>query len=119
MDATRLAGIADALDLTRKEAHRLHDGRRTQTVTWHQLEDALTLLSASLRRAPVDGEGIAERLSGLAAQAETITDIGRGLAIERDDDIGADMLFWAEAIRRAIGSHRRDLDQPTDAATSL
>ena len=117
-DTTRLAGIADALDLTREEALRLHDGRRTQTVTWHQLEDALALLSASLRRAPVDGEGIAERLPGLAAQAETIADIGRGLAIERDDDIGADMLSWAEAIRHAIGSHRRDLDQSADAATS-
>ena len=38
--ASRLAGIGDALDLAREEAGRLNDGRRTQTVTWRQLDDA-------------------------------------------------------------------------------
>ena len=117
-DATCLAGIADALDLALEEAHRLHDGRRTQTVTWHQLEAVLVSLSASLRRAQADGESLADRLPGLAAQAETMADIARGLAIERDDDIGADMLFWAEATRDAIGSHRRDLGLQGDTASS-
>ncbi len=36
-----LEGIADALDLTREDAARLRDGRKTQTVTWRQLDDAL------------------------------------------------------------------------------
>ena len=45
-DARRLAGIADALDLAREEAGRLNDGRRTQTVTWRQLDDALAALTA-------------------------------------------------------------------------
>ena len=52
--ARRLAGIADALDLAREEAARLRDGRRTQTVTWRQLDDALAALAAAARQAPID-----------------------------------------------------------------
>ena len=51
--------------------------------------------------------------------AETLVDIARALAIERGDDAGADMLFWAEATRSAIESHRRDLDGSAEAARLL
>ena len=88
-------------------------------MTWRQLDDALAVLAANLRRPLVDGEGIAERLATLAVEAETMADIARALASERGDDTGADMLFWAEAIRSAIESHRRDLDGSADAAASL
>ncbi len=53
----RLAGIADALELMREEAGRLREGRRTQTVTWRQLDEALAELAANLRRILVDGDG--------------------------------------------------------------
>ena len=56
-DERRLAGIADALELMREEAGRLRDGRRTQTVTWRQLDEALAVLAANLRRTFVDGDG--------------------------------------------------------------
>ncbi len=118
-DLRRLAGIGDALELIRDEADHQRDGRRTQTVTWHQFDDAHALLVAGVRRAPVDGEVITERFAGLAAQSETMADIARALAIERGDDIGADMLFWAEATRSSIETHRRDLGQSADAATSV
>ena len=49
--AQRLAGIADALDLAREATDQLRDGRRTLTVTWHQLDDTLAALSASVRQA--------------------------------------------------------------------
>jgi len=113
--ARRLAGITDALDLAREEAGRLDDGRRTQTVTWHQLDAAFAALAAGI----ADDKDIGGRLPGLAAQAETTVDIARTLASERDDDIGADMLFWAEATRRSIDSHRRDLDPPADLPARL
>jgi cyclic beta-1,2-glucan synthetase len=117
-DERRLAGVADALELMRDEAGRLREGRRTQTVTWHQLDEALAMLAANLRRTFVDGEGIAKRLSTLAVDAETLADIALALATERSDDTGADMLFWAEATRSAIESHRRDIDGSTEAAAS-
>ena len=117
-DERRLAGIADALELMREEAGQLREGRRTQTVTWRQLDEALAVLAANLRRTLVDGEGIAKRLSTLAVDAETLADIALALATERSDDTGADMLFWAEATRSAIESHRRDLEGSAEAAAS-
>ena len=63
--ATRLSGINDALDLAREEAARLRDGRRTQTVTWRQLDDALAALSSAVRQAAVDGR----RPGGTAGRA--------------------------------------------------
>jgi cyclic beta-1,2-glucan synthetase len=115
----RLAGIADALDLAREATDQLRDGRRTQTVTWHELDDTLTELVAGVRRAGVDGESIAELLADLAAQAETVADMASAFASERGDSNGADMLFWMEAVRRSIESHRRDIGQSPDAATVL
>ena len=55
--AQRLAGIADALDLAREATDLLRDGRRTLTVTWHQLDDALAALSASVHQARPDIDG--------------------------------------------------------------
>jgi len=117
--ARRLAGIADALDLAREATDRLRDGRRTQTVTWHQLDDTLTALAGDVRRAAVDGESIAERLADLAGQAETMADIAGAFATESGDDTGADLLFWLAAARRSIESHRRDIGQAPDAAAAL
>jgi cyclic beta-1,2-glucan synthetase len=118
-DARRLAGVRDALDLVRQEAGRLDDGRRTQTVTWHQFDDALAVLAGSMARVPADGEDAGEWWAGLALQTETIADIARTLASERDDDAGADLLFWVEAVGRSIGSHRRDLRQSAEAINGL
>ncbi|MBK8174873.1 MAG: glycosyl transferase [Rhodospirillales bacterium] len=117
-DARRLAGIADALDLAREEAGLLDDGRRTQTVTWQQLDDALATLAAATGQALADGEALADRLATLAAGARTLGDIARTLATERDDEIGGDMLFWVAATQRAIDSHRRDVDLSVDEASA-
>jgi cyclic beta-1,2-glucan synthetase len=47
-----LAGIRDTLELTRESLRALADDRRTQTVTWQQLDEALEVLAASLSPAP-------------------------------------------------------------------
>ena len=116
--AQRLAGIADALDLAREATDQLRDGRRTQTVTWHQLDDALAALSASARQARSDLEGIAAHLADLAAQVETMVDIASAFASERGDDTGADMLFWVTAARRSIESHQEDIRQSSECGHS-
>ena len=93
--------------------------QRTQTVTWRQLDEALTVLAANLRRTLVDGDGHRETSRRRSrSQAEILADIARALASERSDDTGADMLFWAEATRRAIESHRRDLEGSAETAAS-
>ena len=117
--ARRLSGIADALDLAREATDALRDGRRTQTVTWHQLDDTLSNLTAGVRRTDVDSENIVGLLAELAAQAETGADIAAAFASERDDDTGADMLFWVQAAGRSIESHQRDLLASPAAAATL
>ncbi len=117
--AQRLSGIADALDLARKATDLLRDGRRTLTVTWHQLDDTLGALLASVREARPDIQGIAAHLADLAAQAEIMADIASALASERGDSTGAEMLFWMTAAHRSIESHRRDIGQSPQAAAAL
>ena len=122
--AQRLGGIADAVNLARAAANQLHDGRRTQTVTWHQLDETLTALEAGLHQADGDNEGLADRLTELAARADTTADVASGFATERGasergDDTGADMVFWITAVRRTIESHRRDIGQSPVAVIDL
>jgi cyclic beta-1,2-glucan synthetase len=116
-DAGRLAGIADALELTREEADRVSDGRRTQTVTWRQLHEAIAILAIDLRKAPDDHQDTPERLAGFAVRAETIADICMALSIESGKGAESDLVFWADAVRHAISSHSRDFEQ-TETATS-
>ena len=118
-DATRMAGIADALDLACDEAAGLNDGRRTQTVMWQQLDDVLADLVKATRRASLAGEDIAHRLTCLAAETATVLDIARTLASERDDLACADMLFWVEAVQRCIESHRLDLGLSAGAVAAI
>jgi cyclic beta-1,2-glucan synthetase len=118
--ARRLGGIADALDLAREATGRLRDGRRTQTVTWQQLDQSLAAVAAAMRHRDLDDASLAVRLGDLASQAETLVDISAALAAERGDDTAvADMLFWIAAVRRSIDSHRRDVDPAPGAATAL
>jgi len=114
----RIAGIVDALDITRAECVRVRDGRRTQTVTWQQLDSALATLTTDTQRPALEGEALAEHLAGLAVQAEVVADIATALAAERGDKAGMDALSWMAAAQRSIESHRRDLEAPAcpDAA---
>ncbi|MET0681070.1 MAG: glucoamylase family protein, partial [Burkholderiales bacterium] len=114
-----VAGIEDALHLTRESLQALPDDRRTQTITRHQLGDALDALAAALGRSPMPPAEIGARLAEVAPHAATMADIARTLASERGDDAGAEMLFWAEATLASIESHRRDVAPAAYAARSL
>jgi cyclic beta-1,2-glucan synthetase len=115
-----LAGIVDALELTRRQAVTLRDGRRTQTVTLPQFEAVLAALAAAVARIPDRGsDDVAGGLAALAGEAETMVDIANALAIERGDGSGADMLFWARAVLASIESQRRDLAMPAGDAAAF
>jgi cyclic beta-1,2-glucan synthetase len=97
--AGAIAGIEDALDLTREALRALPGDRRTQTIARDQLEAAL-------------------EAKDVVRDASTMVDIARALAHERGDEAGAELLFWAEAVQRSIESHRRDLAQVKEDALS-
>jgi cyclic beta-1,2-glucan synthetase len=103
-------GIADALALVRESQRALALDRHAQTVTWKQLGESLDLVAASLEPVPFTPAAVAGRLAALASHAETAADIVRTLTGERGDDAGADLLWWAEALRSCIRSHERDVE---------
>jgi cyclic beta-1,2-glucan synthetase len=109
--AQRFSGVGDALDITRAECARLHDGRKTQTVTLHQLDDALAALAAALQLASVSPVDCQAPFGDLRANAEIMVDIARALAVERGDGMSADMVFWACAVLSSIEAHRDDIAQ--------
>ena len=105
-------GVADALDITRAECARLRDGRQTQTVTLHQLDDALAAVASALQQASLSQD----RLSGAARRvfapmSRSWSTSPSALAVERGDGSGADMLLWARAVLSSIEAHRDDLAQ--------
>ena len=102
--AAAIAGIEDAIQLTREALLTLPDDRRAQSITRHQVEDALNALAGALRQRTCDADD-------LAAHAATLTDGALALASEQADEAHGDMLFWAEAAQRAIESWRVDLAQ--------
>ena len=114
--ARRFSGVADALDITRAECARLRDGRQTQTVTLHQLDDALAAVASDLHQASLSQVDCQAQLAGLRANVEIMVDIAGALAMERDDGTSADMLLWARAVLSSIEAHRHDLAQAVDAA---
>jgi cyclic beta-1,2-glucan synthetase len=107
----RLDGVADSLVLAREEAEKLNDGRRAQTVTWHQFDDTLVSLSTDIERGAAERETDAALFTRLAERAETLSDIAHTLSSERGGSFCADMLFWVVATRRALESHLRDIER--------
>ena len=118
-DARRLAGIADALEIARKEANRVSDGRRTGTVTWRQLGEAIETLAIDLRQGQQDPASISKRLADFTFRAETIADISKALSSESGKDIDSDLVFWADAVCRAIKSHSRDFGDSPPAISAV
>jgi cyclic beta-1,2-glucan synthetase len=113
--ARRFSGVADALDITRAECARLRDGRKTQTVTLHQLDDAVAAVAAALQQISVSQVDYQAQFAGLRAHAEVMVDIASALAVERGDGMSADMLLWARAVLSSIEAHQHDLAEVAEA----
>ncbi|HYO15258.1 MAG TPA: glucoamylase family protein, partial [Thermoanaerobaculia bacterium] len=108
-----LAGVADAVALIRESAPA-STGRRTQTVTRRQLDEALAAVDVALEpAAPVPGapERWAVRLPELAREVHAAVDVARALAGEQGE-AWEEALAWAELAQACVESHARDLAAP-------
>ncbi len=112
----QLAGIEDAVELTRESLRALPDDRRNLTVTRRELQDALDVVAGSLREPPHSTVEFTLRLAELASHAATVTDMARTIAEERGSEASAELLVWAEATQRTIESQRRDLAATSESA---
>jgi cyclic beta-1,2-glucan synthetase len=116
-ESQRFQGVADALDLTGREVrNRIAEGQ-FQSVSVRRFEDEVERLTGNLHEANDGGGDLAQRLARLSEQAAVLTDTAREIAIEEEGPTGADLAFWADAVRASIESHRRDLD--AGGATAL
>ena len=99
-----LAGLADAVALIRESAPA-GTGRRAQTVTRRQLDEALAAVDAALEpTAP-------GRLPELAREVHSVVDVTRALAGEQGE-AWEEALAWAERAQACVESHARDLAAP-------
>ena len=106
--AEALAGVGDALELSRQAATAMGDGRRTQTVGMRDLAAAL----AAFAVVPDPGTPAAWRdiLGRLGTDARTLADVASALTAERGDGAGGELATWTENTRRTVESHARDLE---------
>ena len=107
--AAALAGIGDAMALARDAAGGIGDDRRSQTLTRRQLDEAFELPDGTSGGIPTTPEAWAARLADLSAHTGTLADVAAALTAERGEGPGSELVAWAEATRRAVESHVRDL----------
>ena len=107
--AAALAGIGDALALTREAGGAIGEDRRSQTLTRRHLDQALDPPTAASAVAPETPAAWAARLGELSAHAHTLADVAAALTAERGDGAESGLVTWAEAVRLAVNSHVRDL----------
>ncbi len=119
--AAALAGIGDAIGLARQAAGTIGDNRRSQTLTRRHLDEALELPGSASGLVPSTLQAWAARLDELAAHARTLSDVAAALTAERGEGPDGDLVAWAEATRRAVDSHGRDLalTRPSDGVDML
>ena len=110
-----IQGIADALDLVRETARQPRALRRAQSVSWRRLDDEIAALSALLDAAGAVDGGAELPFAMLAEHAAILADTVRHIVLEEEPDAGADLQYWADAVRLCIDGHRRDLTAVLDA----
>ena len=105
-----LAGIDDAIELTRRAAAAIEGQPRTESVTRRDLDDALALFSVGPRNVPSTPEAWAKRLLALGEHTRTLADVARVFMADHPDGASSDLVSWATAAQRAVASHARDLE---------
>ena len=108
--AETLAGIEDSVRLIRDAGRKGTGGDRAQIVTAKHLDEALAALSAALQPVPTTPAEWATVLYELENRADTVVDISKTISDEQGATGETEVLAWAEATRRVIRSHIRDLE---------
>ncbi|HSN72520.1 MAG TPA: glucoamylase family protein, partial [Steroidobacteraceae bacterium] len=118
-DSVAIAGVEDALCLMREALDRLPDDRFTQTVTHHQLDDALAAVLAALHDPQMKTGISAARLTDLSELAAILDDDAQALAGDAGDEPYDDLRYWAAATHRSIESWRSDFIDSDPAQCEL
>ena len=109
-----LAGIRDAIELTRLAAAGTGDDLRTETLGRNHLDEALMPFATAADAMPADpalpADTWAALLTALATHARTLADVAWAFTAERGEGVGSELVAWAESAVSTIESHARDLE---------
>ncbi len=105
--AAAIAGVADALALTRAAASVIGRGR-SSTLTRRQLDEALLLPDGVGVTVPLTLRDWAAQLAKLVVYTDTLSDVAVVLNAERGEGAESELVTWAAAARRTAASHARD-----------
>ncbi|MDO8391294.1 MAG: glucoamylase family protein [Actinomycetota bacterium] len=105
--AAAIAGVGDALTLTRVAASVIGD-RRSSTLTRRHLDEALVLPEEVGVTVPLTLGDWASHLAGLVAYTDTLSDVAAALNAERGEGAESELVTWAAAARDTAASHARD-----------
>ncbi len=109
-DSASVAGIMDAVHLTRAALQALPREQRTHTITIKYLHNTLDALVGALREAAISPTTVVQ-LNSITAQAAALADSARALFNEQDDAAHGDLLYWAEAMLGSIDSWQQGVIQ--------
>lgn len=117
--AQTLAGVRDALDILADEAEVLRAASGPKA-GWRRFDAEFDRMREALEPVGPAGQPTGQLWIGLAARAARLADAVQAVAIGRGEPGGEDLLFWAQAVGRAIASHRRDLEsQPAERLAAI
>ena len=105
-----LVGIEDSVELMRESLQGFSD--HPERAARKHLDDALEILTASLRQPPSTPLALARRLKEVALYAKNVASIMQTLTVERRDGSGngEEALTWAKAVRASVLSLQRDVE---------
>src|SRR5260370_1653586 len=110
IDARVLTGLQDSILLLQEALAESGDTRRTHTVTWKHLCNAVDALATAAGSAPGNVMEWASRFAELRERAQTLDDIAQTLQQEEEDAQDSELRVWAAAARDCVESHARDVE---------
>ena len=110
--AEALAGIADAVKITRNALEALSGDRRMSEAARNQLYNALNSCEVSLRGPAASLAEHAARLAELREKSAELPKFARALFEERFNDVAglSDVVTSAEVVASSVQCHQRDVD---------
>jgi cyclic beta-1,2-glucan synthetase len=114
-----LAGIDDAIALARDAAQRAADHGGAQDPLRGDFDRVLEQVAGSLSSCTPPHANVMQRIIETGGHAATLADIARALVGESTDDGSRDLVFWSEAVERAIASFLADVALSNDARHDL
>jgi cyclic beta-1,2-glucan synthetase len=117
--AVSVAGVRDALQLTREAARAFAAPSRALSVHWREFDEHVAKLETTLGDIENWRGDIPGQYRYLIDCTTALVDIARTLSSDSPDAASDDLLVWCRAVHRAVESWQRDATQTREAADAL